>query len=166
MFNSGKRKKTAFFNTDITTRPLSFGFIVISNALLQAITFLSSKETASCPHGLQWQKCIHMLLPGKSNLSNRKHQEEFISLKNVIFVGILCHSALFLPHVEDTEGRVVILLLVVVGVVADVVVMLGGGGGHTVPLVPLFMVDVKTVVIIVVVLVKVTFCPAWNAMKT
>lgn len=108
-----------------------------------------------------------MLLPGKSNLSNRKREEEFISVKQVTFVGILC-QLLFLPHVEETEGSVVILLLVVV-VVADVVVMLGGGGGcggGIVILVPLFVVDVKTVVMIVVVLVKVKFCPAWKVMKT
>jgi hypothetical protein len=98
-----------------------------------------------------------MLLPGKSNLNNRKHEEEFISVKHVIFVGILCQSKLFLPHVEETEGSVVILLLVVVGVVADVVDMLGGCGGGIMTLVPLFVVDVKTVVIIVVVLVKVKF---------
>ena len=101
-----------------------------------------------------------MLLPGKSNLSNRKHEEELISVKRVIFVGLLCQSMLFLPSV-------VTLLLVVVGV-ADVVVMLGGGGcggGGIAKLVPLFVTDVKTVVIIVVVLVKVTFCPAWKVMK-
>lgn len=162
----GKGKKMAFFNRDITTHPLSFRFILICNVLLQAITFLSSyrtNETAFCPHRLQWQKCIHILLPGKSNLSNRKHEEEFISVKHVISVGILCQSTLFLPHVEEPEGSVVILLLVVV-VVADI--MLGGGGGGVVLLVKLFVVDIKIVVIIVVVLVKVKFCPAWNVIKT
>ena len=68
-----------------------------------------------------------MLLPGKSNLSKRKHEEEFISVKHVISVRILCQSTLFLPHVE---GSVVILLLVVVGVVDDI--RLGGGGGDIV----------------------------------
>jgi len=126
----GKEKKMAFFNMDITIHPVSFQFILTCNALLQAITLLSShhtKETAFCPHGLQWQKYIHMLLPGKSNLSKRKHEEEFISVKHVISVGILCQPTLFLPHVE---GSVVILLLVVVGVVDDI--RLGGGGGDIV----------------------------------
>jgi hypothetical protein len=117
--------------------------------------------------GLQWQKCIHKLLPRKPNLSNRKHWEEFISVKHVIFVWILCQLTLFLPHVEEANGCVVILLLVVVGVVDVVMLGAGGGGGcwGIVGLVLLFVVDVKTVVIIVVVLVKVTFWPAWNIMK-